>query len=263
MEIKLSLIKMTVTVIKLGGSVITDKTKPFSTYDNVIREIARDIKDVNTPIVVVHGGGSFGHPVAKKYKDVRTAEAFAKIQDAMQTLNRKIVKLFIEEGVNASSYQTSASVVLSDGRIKDMFVKPIEKMLDLGLVPIIYGDVVCDESNKYSILSGDQIIVYLAKKLNAKKIILVSNIKDIVYTKDPTKSEDAEPIKEVTPESFKELKQKLEGPEGIDVTGGIKEKLVELVDLAKEGVESEILNKRELKKALKGEKHTATVIHGE
>ena len=55
-------------LIKIGGSLITDKTKPYTTRPEVIKRIAKEIKeavsekDVN--LIIGHGAGSFGHQSA-------------------------------------------------------------------------------------------------------------------------------------------------------------------------------------------------------
>ena len=54
-------------VVKLGGSVITDKSKPFSYRSDVVSALAEEIASSDEKVVVVHGGGSFGHTVAKQH----------------------------------------------------------------------------------------------------------------------------------------------------------------------------------------------------
>ena len=48
-------------LIKLGGSIITNKKKPLSPRKKSIDKIVRALKKIDEPIIVVHGGGSYGH----------------------------------------------------------------------------------------------------------------------------------------------------------------------------------------------------------
>ena len=60
------------TFIKLGGSLITDKTRPYTPRLDVLQLLAYEILDAQRatpglPIVLGHGSGSFGHTAAKKH----------------------------------------------------------------------------------------------------------------------------------------------------------------------------------------------------
>jgi isopentenyl phosphate kinase len=46
-------------LIKLGGSVITFKEKPLAANFEAIRRISYVLASIKTPIILIHGGGSF------------------------------------------------------------------------------------------------------------------------------------------------------------------------------------------------------------
>ena len=48
-------------LIKLGGSVVTLKEKPLTPNLAAINKITNLISRLSIPIIIVHGGGSFGH----------------------------------------------------------------------------------------------------------------------------------------------------------------------------------------------------------
>ncbi|MDR0797209.1 MAG: acetylglutamate kinase, partial [Nitrososphaerota archaeon] len=55
-------------ILKLGGSAITDKTVESSPKNEIINRLAGEIKRADLDnLIIVHGGGSFGHPTAAKY----------------------------------------------------------------------------------------------------------------------------------------------------------------------------------------------------
>ena len=125
-------------------------------------------------------------------------------------------------------------------------------------MPVLYGVPAYDETQKCSILSGDQIAPYLAVKLNAKKIIHGTNI-DGVFTSDPNKNSDAKLIQEINSKNINQVKEWLTGSTATDVTGGMFGKISELLEI---GVESHIINALtdgNIVKALNGEKF-GTVI---
>ena len=54
-------------LIKLGGSIITNKEKPLSPRRKTIDNLSKSLKKIAEPIIIVHGGGSYGHYWSVKY----------------------------------------------------------------------------------------------------------------------------------------------------------------------------------------------------
>ena len=266
-------------IIKLGGSVITEKGKPFTEDIGVIRRLAMEIHDAlserDFALIVGHGGGSYPHVPATKFKtnegiiDEKSYEGIARVQDAASRLNRIIVGEFINAGVNAITLQLSSTSISENGRIVEMYTKPLKMMLDYGLVPVPYGDVGLDTKQGCCILSTEEIINYLTKhaegifKGYSLKRIIIGGRVDGVFTGNPDEKRDAKLIPVITPKNIREVGGYLAESSGIDVTGGMKQKVGSLLELAEKGVESEIINLLKpgnLKSALLGETGIGTII---
>lgn len=260
-------------ILKLGGSVITrkDSATPLLDHENLSR-IAKEISDSSyDKLIIVHGAGSFGHPYAKEYsigEKIETEEELQKkklgfciTQNSVKNLNSLVCENLREHGILAVSIQPSSFVVTKNKRIYHANLDLIKKYIDIGFVPVLYGDTVLDldESIKMAILSGDQIINYLGEKLKPDRVILGSDV-DGIYDKNPKKYPDAELVQVVT--SSEDL-ESTEGTGTVDVTGGMGGKLKELLSLAEIGIESQILNAGHdnlVKKAINGEKGIGTLI---
>jgi len=227
-------------IIKLGGSAITDKTQDFTPMLEVIESAAAQISCIQEQVILVHGGGSYGHPLAKEFelhrgfKDKSQLKGVSQTRYAMTELNQLIVSHLIMKGVPAVAVQPSACFLCENKRIKRSFLDPVEKLLELQCVPVLYGDVVTDLEMGFCILSGDQIVSFLAEKVNPKKVIFGLNV-DGLYTKDP-KYEDAELIRDIT---FSDLNS-ISGGETGDVTKGMKGKLAEIMRM--KGTEVNLIN---------------------
>ena len=259
-------------ILKLGGSVITKKEaeEPLIDHDNLNR-ISDEIEESSfDKLIIVHGAGSFGHPSAKKYEigsPITDEEDFARkklgfciTQSWVKKLNTLVCDSLRKKGVLAVSLQPSSFIITKNKRIHSCNLDLINKYLELGFVPVIYGDVVpdLDKSIKICVLSGDQIINYLGENLKPTRVILGSDV-DGIYTKNPKKYEDAKLLNTVT--SCDDLVA--EGSLNVDVTGGMNGKLTELIELAQLGVESEIINackENFVKRALNHEKGIGTII---
>lgn len=239
-------------ILKIGGSILTNKDSTESEVDtNSLKRIASEIKSSldSSPkeLIIVHGAGSFGHPPAKKYKigeDFERSEypkkriGFCEIQNAVKKLNMFICEAFIEEGLPVIAIPASSFMTASNKRIVEGNLDNFKKYLSKGFIPVIYGDVVLDEELEFCVISGDQIIQYLAKNLNPDMVVLGTDV-DGVYNKNPKTHDDA-----IFFDKFSSLKDldTLEGTTNVDVTGGMVGKIKELLYLADLGIESKIIN---------------------
>ena len=254
-------------IVKFGGSVITDKGKRFVIRDDVLKRLVGELASVKGSFIVVHGGGSFGHPLASEYglntgyKEERQLMGFSLTHRAMERLNARVVEALQGADFAAVAIQPSACAVVDDGQIVSMELQPFRKLLELGLVPVTSGDVVPDLTRGMSILSGDQLVVYLARELGVRRIILGVDV-DGVYTGDPKVDKGAELVFKITPGNWGELEASIGGARAPDVTGGMANKVRELLKLAECGVEAQIVNAMKpgiLRRAISGE-HLGTMI---
>jgi isopentenyl phosphate kinase len=261
--------KVKPTVLKLGGSVITDKNKPATANLETIERLADEISQANvSSLILVHGGGSFGHPIAKKYKIAEGYErpsqmfGFSETHRAINKLNGLVMEALLSHDVNSVVVTPSSCVVTKAGRIKSIELKPIKRMLDMGLVPVLYGDAVLDSQKGFAILSGDQLVSSLAINFGASRIILGGDV-DGLFTEDPKTNSSAELIRHVSLEELKSEKHKIEGSKATDVTGGMLGKMQELIPALEHDIKTLVVNATtslRVYKALKGEEVIGTII---
>jgi isopentenyl phosphate kinase len=257
------------TVLKLGGSVITDKEKPLTPNLQAIERLAKEIAQAEVlSLIVVHGGGSFGHHIAKRYNltegyiDPSQVIGFSEAHHAMTKLNSLVMEALLNNNINAVVIQPSSCVITKTGRIQSMEKKPLKRMIDLGLIPVLYGDTVLDSEKGFAILSGDQIVSSLALNFGASRIIIGGDV-DGLYTKDPKTSKSAKLIKRVTLEELKTQKHDIEGSKATDVTGGMLGKVRELIPAIEQNIQALLVNATKplrVYKALKGEEVIGTII---
>jgi len=256
-------------ILKLGGSVITIKQKPFSANEEAIARLAGEVKGANvSPLILIHGGGSFGHPLAEKYRltggltDFSQLVGFAETHEAMVSLNRLIVKALVDCGVPAFGMPPSSFMLMRQNRIQISGLEAITKAVQIGLTPVLYGDVAFDLDKGFDILSGDKIAAWLALNLGATRIVMAVDV-DGIYTGDPKVEPSAQLIRHLTLDDLKSLNANIGRPKVSDVTGGMLGKLLELAGPIEQGVEALIVNAlkpNNVCKALKGEECIGTRI---
>lgn len=261
---------MKIFLVKFGGSLITNKSKPFTAREEIIKRLAKEVKDyidVSKNLVIIgHGGGSYPHVPAVKYKTAegiinhQSLQGIVEVQDAASRLNRLVIKILLEVGLKAISINPSSCVVTKNGEISKSYIEPLEIVLAKGLLPIVYGDVVMDSQNGCAILSTEKILRHLAHKLQKNYTIT-----RVIHcgTTDGVYDENHKTIPQLDSELFKLIRSQIKGSGGIDVTGGMLHKVLESLMLAKKGIRSVIINgnkKGELQNVLLNKPHHGTVI---
>ncbi len=256
-------------ILKLGGSVITDKTGELSAKTEDINRIAEEIKraDIDN-VVIVHGGGSFGHPTAQKYgikdglKEPSQKLGFSETHHVMTVLNGLIMDALVWHEIPSLSITPSSIVVTENGRIKSLDETVLHKCMEMGFTPVLYGDAVLDEKIGFTVLSGDQLVAYLAIKLKAEKIIIGVDT-DGIYEADPKVDPNAKPYLRLNLEQLKKVQAKIGKAQTTDVTGGMAGKIAELIPAVEAGITVQIINAtRNLRvlRGLTGERIEGTII---
>ncbi|MEA2098234.1 MAG: isopentenyl phosphate kinase [Patescibacteria group bacterium] len=263
--------KKNLIILKIGGSVVTDKKNDQEKIrrkdlERISTEIAQARKRNKFSLIIIHGAGVFGHKIANKfdlnkgYKNKSQIKAISKLRQNLKRLNSEIEKSLNGKGLFTVTFQQSSAWRLNKRILLDSNLTILEKYISLDLVPVLYGDILIDDKLKFSILSGDQIVYYLSKKLRAKKVIIGTDL-DGIFESDPKINKNAKLIKKVNSNNIKSL---LLGQSlSTDVTNGMKGKVNELIKLTKYDIESEIINISKpniLKKSLSGQKGLGTII---
>jgi isopentenyl phosphate kinase len=256
-------------ILKLGGSVITRKEKPLTADLKAIERLGREISEAKVSrLVLVHGGGSFGHPLAKQYelkegyKEKSQLLGFSKTRQAMAALNKLVVDALIRRNIAAVGLQPSAFVVTKSGRIGCIEEQPLRRVLETGFLPVLYGDAVTDSDLGFTILSGDQLAAFLAIQLGASEIILGIDV-DGLYTSDPKSALSARLIRHITLQELRSMLHEIEEAKVTDVTRGMLGKILELMPAVENGIPALIVNAAKpnnIRKALRGEEVTGTTI---
>jgi isopentenyl phosphate kinase len=246
-------------ILKLGGSVITDKSAGCAPDRDQLASIAGAVAGARAgEILVIHGAGSCGHPEAKRYHldkgaSAGNTEGIFVTHRAVCSLNDAVVAALREEGVAAVGVHPLHAGIADNGRLVGFECRHLEKMLRLGMVPVIHGDVVMDLSRGACIVSGDQLVRYLAVALRISRVGLATDVPGVL---------DGE---RVVPVITRGTMPKLQigSSSHTDVTGGMKGKIIELLGLADAGIGSDIFHVSRIPDFLNGAGHGGTMVRGD
>jgi isopentenyl phosphate kinase len=235
-------------IIKLGGSVITFKEKPLSPNYQAIEKMANIIKELKKryKIIIVHGGGSFGHYWSVKY-DMHTQpftyqdEGVIRVRESMIKLNHIVVEKFISNGLKPFCIHAS-SFVFNNLPCKERVLDMMDMIQNNNIIPITYGDVVHTSKGNFSILSGDTLMNILSVNLNPRFSIFTTNVDGIYAT-----LENGNLLSNIILNKNKELlnatDNRIEFSDmSFDVTGGMKRKISESINIVQSGIPVYLIN---------------------
>jgi isopentenyl phosphate kinase len=238
--------------------VITNKEKPLSPNLRNIRLICRELYGAlnfatGVKMILIHGGGSFGHYYAKKFGlgttavKSQSAEGLSRTAAAMISLHSIILDELCKAGVYCGTTlpielfpDFDSPSLTREGRNR------LDSLFENGLVPITFGYVNLESDRSY-IVSGDKIAVGLANSLPVRKTIFVMDVDGVFQSSDLK----GKIIRDLTPEQTK-----IHGSiKKYDVTGGIEAKISTGFELSSLGSDVYFLNGTKsgrLLKALRG-----------
>ena len=231
----------------MGGSLITEKSKPSTPRLDVIQRLGNEIsaalaEDPDIHLLLGHGSGSFGHKAASKYgtrQGVETPEqwaGFAEVWLQASALNRLVINQLHEEGLPAVAFPASANAVGEDGQVGSWDITPMKNALDNNLLPVVYGDVVFDSVRGGTIFSTEDIFTYLALDLKPERILL-AGLEEGVWADYP---DCTQLVEEITPKNLDDVAPALAGSAATDVTGGMEDKVRQMLSLVERILDIEV-----------------------
>lgn len=225
--------------LKLGGSLLTDKTRDNSPRGDVVARVCAEIgaalaAQPGAPLVLGHGSGSFGHAAAKRHgtrMGVRDADGwrgFAEVSVMAARLNRIVADALHQADVPVISFAPSASARCEDGRLVYLDTRPLRTALAHGLVPLVMGDVAIDTVRGGTIVSTEEVFAWLAAELAPTRILLAGETDGVLAGYG---APDARVIDRITPANWAELRAGVGASRGADVTGGMAAKVGDMLAL--------------------------------
>jgi isopentenyl phosphate kinase len=239
---------MSLVFLKLGGSLITDKTRPYTVRSERLDDLASEIasamqENPDLKLVLGHGSGSFGHAAASLHATrlgVSTPEAwrgFAEVWYQASALNRLVVGALHRFDLPVVAFSPAASVTAHDGKVSTWNTYPIQEALTHGLLPVIQGDVAFDRIRGGTILSTEDLFAHLARQLRPQRILLAGQEAG-VWADFPSHERLLE---QITPGNISQLSSSLGAAAGFDVTGGMHSKVTGMLALVEEISDLEIV----------------------
>lgn len=209
-------------VVKLGGSVLTDKGSPETIDDERLDRLVETIAASGAEdLAIVHGAGSFGHPHAAERgvsteRGTSDAGDVVTIHRAVRRLNDELVDRLGTAGVPALPVHPLSAAHRDASDELWVPVSAVSTMLAEGFVPVTHGDVIAHAGKGGTIVSGDDLVASLAAGLDADRAGVCSTTPGVL-------DERGEVVAEIR--DFEEVRDLLGASGETDVTGGMAGKV--------------------------------------
>ena len=219
-------------LVKLGGSLITEKSGKEEYRPRAAAAVARALARISEPLIVVHGGGSYGHYWSVRHgmhtKPGRTgARGVARVKNSMVELNSRVLETM--HGAGLSPYCVPPSSLVSGKKLLAARAKEAGRVAKAGMVPVTYGDALWCGGGRTYILSGDRLMSMLAPAVGARLAVFATDV-DGVLGPDGGLVAEMGGRRAATP------------PVRGDVTGGMARKIREARRMARSGTDVLIAN---------------------
>lgn len=235
--------------IKLGGSLITDRMSPYTEKPEILEKLAKEIAHLvkskpQLKVIIGHGSGSFGHRAAIEYHYDRsqgflTTRDGANVAKSARELHAIVISALLKAGVPAFSIPPSATGRLDRKTLNliEMDIKQVRRVLEIGGIPVVYGDVIPFRDGKGTgIASTEKIFSFLALHFKPSKIFLLEEAKGVCLPH----LNDHNLIEHITPQTWAQIVSKIEGERGDGVTGGMRQKIDQMIKIVEKNPKMEI-----------------------
>ncbi|MFH1968591.1 MAG: isopentenyl phosphate kinase [bacterium] len=231
--------KNQIIILKLGGSIITKKASTKAQIKlETVRQLAKELRLFTkrfpkTKIILLHGAGSFGHPLVYKHKLLEKPLTgpqllgFSETVCSMRNMANLLTKIFLYYKLPILPIQTSATSIVD--------MRQLKQFLDAGFIPMLGGDMGLTKKNKAVVVSADKLAVLSARTFRNSKIIFATDVVG-VFEKFPP-GNNVQPLSVLRRKNLKIILVKINKQKNqYDVTGGMAGKLKTLLELQKKEI---------------------------
>jgi isopentenyl phosphate kinase len=244
-----------ISLVKIGGSVLTDKQRPLHFQRAAAHTVAADIRLSRTVPVIVHGTGSWAKGIGRHYYGdggwFRDATGFQMTCWRIRRLQEELAAVLRDEGVVCCPLQANALFHRADGILDLYDAGPVSRLVDAGVSPLLCGDLLVDGPGRFRVVSSDAIAVAIARRLRVSDCVFATDVDGVWDSAGQVMPRVTEPALAASASDRR------------DVTGGMSAKIVAALDIAATGARTTIVNGRirgRVRGALAGRAVTGTLV---
>lgn len=177
-------------LVKLGGSVVTDKAKAASFHRATTKRLIAEIAKSAVPTVLFHGAGSFGHPhvlkhgIGQRPADDRMRAGVSAALAGVGRLQADIVAVAQTAGLRPVAVPLHLTATSEGDALVDLPVGKVQRLIAEGHTPVMGGTLVRDAELGWRVVSADDLMAVFAEDLGPRLALFVTNV-DGVFDRHP------------------------------------------------------------------------------
>ncbi len=178
-------------LVKLGGSIITDKSRERVFRRAVTKRLMAEIAKSGVPTVVFHGAGGYGHPPAARHGiGTRKVGPEARIGVSetlagVQLLMAETTAVAVSAGLRPIPVPIHLHCTSEGDALLGLPVQRVVALLQEGYTPILAGTLVRDAELGWRVVSADELLELFAEDLEPRLAVYATDV-DGVFTADPS-----------------------------------------------------------------------------
>ena len=225
-----------VALVKIGGSVLTDKQHPMVFQSAAACTVAADLRLSRTVPVIVHGTGSWAKAIGRHYRTdggwARDVTGFQMTGARIRRLQEALAAVLRDEGVVCCPLQLNALFHHEGGTLQLYDIAPITRLLDAGVSPLLCGDLLVEGPGTFPVVSSDAVAVAIASRMSFNDCVFATDVDGVWDSTGRIIDEVSEPGTAVSESDRR------------DVTGGMSAKVAAALVIAQTGTRTTIVNGR-------------------
>lgn len=248
------------TLVKLGGSVLTEAGRPAGFRAEVglrlAEEIASEVRRGRETPIVVFGTGRAGKAYARYYtgpgRSTRDWNVYQLTTHAIGELGMRLSGVLREAGVPHALLPANALFHRGADGVEWLNSDSVLRLRAAGVVPLIGGDVLVEGPRRFGIISSDTITSLAARLLPVGECVFVTDVDGVL--------DDAG---EVIPIVDELTDLPVDPSDLADITGGMSAKVAEALDIVRLNKPVRIVNglvPGRLAAAMRGDRVTGTTV---
>lgn len=173
-------------LVKLGGAVITDKSKSEHFLRTPAKRLMQELARADVPLVLLHGAGSFGHPHVHQYAigegpmtDAKR-DGVSRTMAAVLRLHVDVLGLAAEAGLRPVSVPLHMDVESDHGELDGLPVERILRLLEEGFTPVLHGTLARDPEVGWRVVSADELMAALVEDIQPRLSVFVTDVDGVL-----------------------------------------------------------------------------------
>jgi isopentenyl phosphate kinase len=226
-------------ILKIGGSLLTHRDQAcrlnHQRVSAYVQAIAASWSALSGRLILVLGGGSFGHNVVQCHGLQNGVTGSALLDRQMLTLSMLEMKVELSRQLRAARvpcfpFHTSSLLTTRGRQVASRHLDGVLAALHDGILPVLSGDVVFDHELGFVLFSSDRVPEMFLGQLDIARVVVLTDVPGVL-------DGSGRLVERVHGDNWRDVWSATSVSAKADVTGGMRSKFEAVLEAARRGIE--------------------------